>query len=109
MQTAGVYPYCKTTVQNTKPVQLKKCLLVLLVFKAGFSAAQDDSLKKWIFSGYGEIYYSYDFSNPQDHEKESFIYNHKRHNEINANLLVVKAGYTDRRYRANLGLMAGNR
>lgn len=70
--------------------------------------SQNDSLKKMNFSAYGEFYYSYDFSNPQNHEKPNFLYNHKRHNEINANLLLLKANYADKHYRANLGLMAGN-
>lgn len=70
--------------------------------------SQNDSLKKISFSAYGELYYSYDFSNPQNHEKANFLYNHKRHNELNANLILVKANYLDKNYRANLGLMAGN-
>lgn len=69
---------------------------------------QTDTLKKIAFSVYGELYYSYDFSNPSNHEKPNFIYNHKRHNELNANLLLVKANYLDTKYRANIGLMAGN-
>lgn len=60
------------------------------------------------FSGYGELYYSYDFSNPSNHEKSDFIYNHKRHNEINANLLYFKANYNNLNTRANFGIMAGN-
>jgi hypothetical protein len=72
------------------------------------SYAQNDTLKKLNFTGYGELYYSYDFSNPQNHEKSNFLYNHKRHNELNANLLVAKATYLDNNFRSNLGLMAGN-
>lgn len=60
------------------------------------------------FSAYGELYYSYDFSNPQNHEKPNFLYNHKRHNELNANLLLVKANYLDKNYRTNIGLMVEN-
>jgi hypothetical protein len=71
-------------------------------------SAQNDSSKKWTFSAYGELYYSYDFAQPSTHEKEDFIYNHKRHNEINANLILVKAQYNDNSTRANLALMAGN-
>jgi Putative beta-barrel porin-2, OmpL-like. bbp2 len=70
--------------------------------------AQNDTLKKLTFSAYAEIYYSYDFANPSNHEKSNFIYNHKRHNEISANLLLAKANYTDNNIRANLGVMAGN-
>lgn len=86
----------------------KNFLIIIVFFQGLFLFAQSDTLKKFSFSGYGEIYYSYDFSNPANHEKSSFIYNHKRHNEINANLLLAKANYTDQVLRANLGLMAGN-
>jgi hypothetical protein len=81
-------------------------LFLLLIALKTFS--QNDGLKKLNFSAYGELYYSYDFSNPQNHEKSNFLYNHKRHNELNANLILLKANYLDKNYRANLGLMAGN-
>lgn len=67
--------------------------------------AQD---KKISVQGYGELYYSYDFARPQNHQKPSFVYNHKRHNELNANLLLVKVTYNEHNLRANLGVMAGN-
>lgn len=83
-------------------------LLILTLFLSNTIFAQTDTLKKLTFSAYGELYYSYDFSNPVNHEKSNFIYNHKRHNELNANLLLVKANYLDEKYRANIGLMTGN-
>ena len=58
--------------------------------------SQNDSLKKLNFTGYGEFYYSYDFSNPQNHEKSNFLYNHKRHNELNSNLIVAQANYLEK-------------
>jgi hypothetical protein len=87
---------------------LKNTLLAFFLFQTTFSAAQNDTVNKLTFSGYGELYYSYDFAKPQNHEKEKFFYNHKRHNEINANLIIVKATYSDKTSRANLGLMTGN-
>jgi Putative beta-barrel porin-2, OmpL-like. bbp2 len=81
-------------------------LLVIISFNNLF--AQNDSTKKITYSAYGEYYYSYDFSEPSKHEKSNFLYNHKRHNEINANLLLVKASYVDKNKRANLALMTGN-
>jgi hypothetical protein len=57
---------------------------------------------------YGEIYYSYDFSRPTNNEKPDFLCNHKRHNEVNANLLLVKGKYESKLIRGNLGIMAGN-
>ncbi len=87
---------------------MKFFLFFYLVLQVIFSAAQNDTIPKWTLNAYGDFYYSYDFSNPQNHEKADFIYNHKRHNEINANLIVAKANYSDKNIRANFGLMAGN-
>ena len=81
-------------------------LLTILISLQAYS--QNDSLKKLNFSAYGELYYSYDFSNDQNRQKSNFLYNHKRHNELNVNLLLLRANYLDKNYRANLGLMAGN-
>ena len=86
---------------------MKYIFFLVLVFQVGFVFAQDDSLNKLNMSAYAELYYSYDFSNPQNHEKSNFIYNHKRHNEVNVNLIVVKANYTDNYMRGNLALMTG--
>ncbi len=87
---------------------MKFYISILSILFSINATAQIDSLNKIKFSAYGECYYSYDFSNPQNHEKDKFIYNHKRHNEINLNLIVLKSSYTDQKFRANLGLMAGN-
>ncbi len=87
---------------------MKFRFLLFIILSTLKAHAQNDSLKKITFSAYGEMYYSYDFSNPQNHEKSNFLYNHKRHNELNANLILLKANYSDKNYRANLGLMAGN-
>lgn len=59
------------------------------------------------FSGYAEVYYGYDFGKPQNHERPFFIYNHKRHNEVNLNLAFAKASYSNTKIRSNLALMAG--
>ncbi len=87
---------------------MKYTFIIVGILIAQNIFAQIDTLKKLTFSGYGELYYSYDFSNTQNHEKPNFIYNHKRHNELNANLLLAKANYITEKYRANVGLMAGN-
>lgn len=87
---------------------MRNLFLILLLCQASLLKAQNDSNKKWHFSGYGEFYYSYDFAEPATHEKEHFIYNHKRHNEFNANLIFAKAQFNDNKIRANLSLMVGN-
>lgn len=69
---------------------------------------QKDSSNNLIFSTIGEFYYSYDFSEPTNHEKADYLYNHKRHNELNLNLGLIKASYNNERIRANGALMVGN-
>ncbi len=87
---------------------MKFFFVPILLLLACSLYAQNDTLSKWSFSGYGEMYYSYDFGKPQNHLKDNFIYNHKRHNEINANLITVQASFSDTKTRANVGLMVGN-
>jgi hypothetical protein len=91
-----------------KSSHLKKILLIILFFQSVNLFAQNDTLKNLTFSAYAELYYSYDFAKPANHEKPDFIYNHKRHNEINANLILIKTNYATKNLRANLGLMTGN-
>ncbi len=85
-----------------------RIILVFFLLQSNFIFSQKDNSSKWSFSGYGEIYYSYDFAKPANHDKASFIYNHKRHNEFNTNLLLAKVNYFDKNTRATLGVMAGN-
>jgi len=80
-------------------------IIILWLFLYFRVAAQDSSALT--FSGYAEIYYSFDFDNPGTHEKPFFLYNHKRHNEVNVNLAFAKASYNTKRVRSNFGLMIG--
>jgi hypothetical protein len=87
---------------------MKKILSVLLIAMTQWAFAQTDSSKGvFTFSGYAEAYYCYDFNQPDNHELPSFLYNFKRHNEVNLNLGFINANYTARNVRANFGLMAG--
>ncbi|WP_018626497.1 porin [Niabella aurantiaca] len=58
-------------------------------------------------SGYGEVFYSYDFGRPANHMKRSFLYSYNRHNTVQVNLALIKASYTAGRVRGNIGLMTG--
>lgn len=58
-------------------------------------------------SGYAEVYYSFDLSSPASGERPAFLYNHRRHNEVNVNLAYIKAAYANERVRGNMALMAG--
>lgn len=97
----------KRTIKATD-IALRKIIFVLLMFQSLYVCAQDKAQRKWTLSAYAEVYYSFDFSQPANQEKANFIYNHKKHNQLNANLLLVKGSYTGQRIRANLGLMTGN-
>ena len=80
---------------------------ILLLFPSITWASGDSTKSKIVISGYVDIYYGYDFGNPSNHERPSFIYNHKRTNEVNLNLGYLKAAYQTERVRASLALMAG--
>lgn len=87
---------------------MKSTILLSLLFAAGSSYAQTDSIKpKVSFSGYAETYYTYDFGNPINHNRQGFVYAFNRHNEVNLDLGFVKAAYESENVRANLSLAAG--
>lgn len=87
---------------------MKKLIIPILLLVAGVSSAQvDTSASAFSISGYAEVYYAYDLSNPDDHHRPSFLYSHNRHNEFNLNLGFVKAAYNADRFRGNLALAAG--
>lgn len=85
---------------------MKKLILTAFAFMVLKANAQETT-KPLTFSGYVETYYSYDFSNPANHEKSAFLYNHNRHNELNLNLGLLKASYNTDKIRANIGVMVG--
>ncbi len=58
-------------------------------------------------SGYADVFYVFDFNQPQGSQRQSFLYNHNRHNEFNLNLGYVKLGLAHSKYRANLALQTG--
>jgi hypothetical protein len=87
---------------------MKNLTLLILLFHPFVLAAQTTDSGKVTLNYYAEVYYSYDFQKPDNKTKPGFIYNHKRHNEVNMNLFLVKAKYQDKNYRTNIGLMFGN-
>ena len=85
----------------------KYILLLFLLLGKTLSAQVDTSASSFTISGYVEVYYAYDFSQPGDHNRPSFLYSHNRHNEFNLNLGFVKGAYTADRFRGNLAIAAG--
>lgn len=87
---------------------MKSAIFLSLLFAAGSIYAQKDTSKpKLSFIGYSEIYYTYDFGNPTNHNRPGFVYALNRHNEVNLDIGFVKATYESENVRANLSLAAG--
>ncbi|PAC29512.1 porin [Flectobacillus sp. BAB-3569] len=80
------------------------CASVLLLLSKGLAQTNNSTIT---WSGYVDAYYAYDFNQPDDHLRPSFLYNHNRHNEFNINLAYIKGAYSSTRTRANLAIMAG--
>lgn len=59
------------------------------------------------FSGFLDLFYSYDMNTPSSEGRQEFFYNHNRHNEFNLNLALLKVGVDETKYRANIALQAG--
>lgn len=83
---------------------MRKVFIISILAISVFSFAQENSLK---FSGNAEIFYAYNFNEPENHIQQNFLYNHNRHNEFNVNLAMLKANYETENMRANLALMTG--
>ena len=86
---------------------MKNIFLPVLLLISGIAKSQDIESSKVTFSGYSEIFYAYDFSEPANHHKLPFLYTYNRHNEVNLNLGLIKAHYETDNMRANIALMTG--
>lgn len=85
-----------------------KLVLGSFFFGLIFGDAHGQDTSAFKLGGYGEVYYGFDFSQPANGERPDFLYNHKRHNEFNANLLLLHGDYERDGVRGAVGLMAGN-
>lgn len=88
----------------------KKKIFVILTILQGIwqlLPAQEDKKSPFSLSGYAEVYYQYDFSNPIINRRPDFIYSHNRNNEFNINLGFIKMAYNTDISRANLAIATG--
>jgi hypothetical protein len=60
-----------------------------------------------IISGFVDSFYAFDFNKPQANSRQSFFFNHNRHNEFNVNLAFIKANVETDKYRLNLAIQTG--
>jgi hypothetical protein len=92
-------------------MQVRSFFLVLFCFLNSFLFAQNDSIwqqKPTLnISGFLDVFYVYDFNQPQGTERQPFLFNHNRHKEFNLNLGFVKLGLEHSKYRANFALQTG--
>lgn len=80
-------------------------LSALLLLSISVTAQMEQ--KPFVITGYGEVYYGYDFNQPGDNNRPGIVYSHNRHNEVNVNLAMLHAAYDKDRVRANIGIMTG--
>lgn len=86
--------------------------LVVLFYLTGLNLnAQVDSTWQQSpnlkITGFTDVFYVYDFNQPEGTERQAFLFNHNRHNEFNINLGLVKLAIEHSKYRANLALQTG--
>lgn len=82
--------------------------ITMLSLIVSVAFAQSDSTRSsFKISFYADLYYCYDFGNPGNHERPSYIYSFKRHNEIALNIGFINAAYSAKNVRSNFGLMTG--
>ncbi len=92
---------------------MKKLLLLIIIliitFAANLPAQSDSTIQKPTlnFFGFVDVFYAYDFNEPEGSARQGFLYNHNRHNEFNVNLALLQMQLDGGAYRANVGLMAG--
>lgn len=90
-------------------MKIFKYSLLFLTFN--YAVAQSGSFwgekPTYNFSGFIDIFYVYDFNKPESIRRQSFFYNHNRHNEFNLNLGLVQFNLNHPKYRAVLALHTG--
>lgn len=75
--------------------------------------SQSESDDSWLekpeikLSGFADVFYVYDFNQPQGTERQPFLFNHNRHNEFNLNLGLMQLKVDHGKYRANFALQTG--
>ena len=86
-------------------------ITIAFLLSSAYSSAKNDSLwnkkPELTLSGFLDAYYVYDFNKPKGNSRQTFLYNHNRHNEFNLNLALIKLGLQNDKYRANLALQTG--
>jgi hypothetical protein len=83
--------------------------ILFLICTLGAKAQSDSSsgTASLKISGFADVFFAFDAHRPSIGPRQSFLYNHNRHNEFNINLAFVKLELKNEKYRANLALQTG--
>lgn len=87
-----------------------KLVLILSFLSVKLSAQTEEVWQQkpsLTISGFADVFYVFDFNLPLGTVRQSFLYNHNRHNELNLNLAYIKFGLNHSKYRSNIALQAG--
>ncbi len=89
---------------------LLSLLIVLMLWRSPLYSNSLDTIPKDTklhITGFIDVFYVYDVNKPVTSQRQSFLFNHNRHNEFNLNLALVNFAWNADRYRANLALQVG--
>ena len=86
-------------------------VIMLLVLSSSRVYAQTDSswhaTPQLRIGGFIDVFYVYDFNQPEGNSRQPYLFNHNRHNEVNLNAGIIQVALEHPKYRANLALQAG--
>ena len=88
---------------------IKPLLLVCSFVSSNVLFAQTESEKgTFDYTFYVDAYYGYDLNQPFDNERQSFLFNYGKHNQISINTAVANVEYNKGKLTSRLGLNFGD-
>ncbi len=82
-------------------------LWALILFSQDGFAQMEEKKSPFSFSAYLDMYYGFDFNEPETEKHLPFLFNYTRHNVPAVNLAVISGRFEQDRFRANLALQQG--
>lgn len=80
---------------------------VLSAVSSVVTYSQENKTVKVIFSGYVDIFYSFNFNQPVKLQSNTFLYNYNRHNEFNLNIGLLRARFEYENAYASFAIHSG--
>lgn len=82
-------------------------LWAAVIFSQDGLAQVEEKKSPFSFSAYLDLYYGFDFNQPETEKRLPFLYNHTRHNTPAVNLSIISGSFEQDRFRAKLALHQG--